>query len=122
MRKSNPFLRRVTYGMIGGVVGTMAMEQIASVMYRFEKAEKRQQEEAIRKESPYDTMARRIATGVLHVQLGDEDVVIFGQILHWGYGIAWGAVYGLVARAFPRFAEPRGCPLGWHSRSSAMKR
>ena len=40
------------------------MEQMASVMYRFERPEKKQREDAIRKEPPYDIMARRIANEV----------------------------------------------------------
>jgi len=97
--------------MIGGMAGTMVLEQITSVMYRFEKPEKRQQQEAIRKESPYDTMARRLAN-VLHVRLGDEDVMIFGQVLHWGCGIAWGAIYGLVRARIPALRRAAGLPFG----------
>lgn len=37
---------------------------------------------------------------------------MFGQVLHWGYGTAWGALYGVVRRGIPLLSSAAGLPFG----------
>ncbi len=104
-------IRDAVHGTVAGIVGTVVMEQAANLLYRFEKPEKKKQEEEIRHESPYDTMARRITEDLLKVKLADEDRAILGQLLHWGYGAGWGALYGLVRRRVPLLRAAAGVPF-----------
>lgn len=108
----NPILRDAVHGTVAGIVGTVVMEQAGALLYRFEKPEKKKQEEAIRKESPYDTMARRITEDLLHIKLGDEDRAMLGQLLHWGYGAGWGALYGVLRNRLPALRAVAGVPFG----------
>ena len=110
--KQHEIVRQLTYGMVGGAIGTIVMEQLATLIYRFEDPKKKKQEEEIRKESPYDTMARRIANDILRVHLSDEDIRLLGQLLHWGYGIGWGAIYGLMRDRIPAVRKAAGLPFG----------
>jgi hypothetical protein len=49
---------------------------------------------------PTQRLAERVATGVLEKPLQDDAREIAAQGIHWGYGAAWGVVYGLVQGTF----------------------
>lgn len=108
----NQILRDAVHGTVAGIVGTVVMDQAGTLLYRFEKPEKKKQEEAIRTESPYDTMARRISEDLLRIKLGDRDRTMLGQLLHWGYGAGWGALYGVLRNRAPVLRAGAGAPFG----------
>jgi hypothetical protein len=41
-------------------------------------------------------VAKRIAEGVFHRELPANKIDLATNIMHWGYGTTWGALYGLV--------------------------
>lgn len=47
-------------------------------------------------ERPTQLLAEKVARGTLRTSLTDETQQAAGQAIHWSYGAAWGAVYGLV--------------------------
>lgn len=108
----NTLIRDMTHGAVAGIVGTVVMGEASSLLYRFEAPEKKQQEEEIRNEPPYQTMARRITRDLLNLQLSDEDLALAGQALHWGYGATWGALYGVLRRRVPLLGAAAGAPFG----------
>lgn len=111
MRRDNQLLQDITYGAVAGMVGTVFMEQASALLYRFEAPRKKQQEEEIRDEPPYQTMARRITRDLGEVELGDEDLALLGQALHWGYGATWGVLYGVLRRRVPLLRSAAGAPF-----------
>ena len=99
------------YGALGGIAGTIALERVTTWMYGFEDEEKRKLEERIRPEAPFTTLARRIAVSVTGEPPSDNALSKLSMGVHWGYGIAWGALYGaLHDRVQPavRFAPKSG--------------
>jgi uncharacterized membrane protein YagU involved in acid resistance len=111
-RKNNGrLLRDITYGMVGGLLGTLVMEQVASLMYKFESEEKKQKEESLRPEAPFDVMARRLA-GAIAIELSDESNAKLGQAIHWGTGIGFGGLYGALHDRVPPLSKVEGLPYG----------
>lgn len=100
------------YGMIGGVLGTMAMEKIAGMLYKVESEEKKKIEESLRKEPPYEVMARRISENIFGIELSDDNKSRFGRVIHWGYGITWGGLYGVLHDRVPALSKAAGLPFG----------
>lgn len=72
------------YGAIGGIVGTLVMEQVTSFLYKFESDQKKKKEESLRTEPPPQVMARRITENVLHLKVSDETMSKLGNAVHWG--------------------------------------
>lgn len=105
-------VKDLLYGAIGGIVGTLIMEQVTSFMYKFESDEKKKKEESLRTEPPPQVMARRITENVLHVKVSDETMSKLGNSVHWGYGMAWGALYGALRERVPTLSKAAGLPFG----------
>ncbi|MGH9074509.1 MAG: hypothetical protein ACRDZQ_10390 [Acidimicrobiales bacterium] len=47
-------------------------------------------------------VGRRLVEGLFQVELPDGVAGVTNDVMHWGYGLAWGAAYGLVAGSLPR--------------------
>jgi len=100
------------YGAIGGIVGTLVMEQVANGLYKFEADEKKKIEEQIRPEPPFMTLARRLAANGADGPPSEKNVQRLGQAIHWGYGIGWGALYGALHDRVPALSRAAGLPFG----------
>ncbi|MGH9339039.1 MAG: hypothetical protein ACRD1R_05510 [Acidobacteriota bacterium] len=106
-------LRDIVYGMIGGLVGTLVMEQVSTFIYKFESDDKKRREEDLQKEPVPLAMVRRISEDVIGVELTEETCSSLGQAVHWGYGMAWGGLYGALHDRMPAFSKARGAPFGF---------
>lgn len=104
-------LRDAAYGAVGGVVGTLLMSPVTTALYRRESPEKKQREEKLRAEPPFETLAGRLIAlvGVEPTQARKENV---GTVVHWAYGMAWGALYGVCRNRFRAFSRFFGVPFG----------
>lgn len=51
-------------------------------------------------------VARRVLGGVFHKEVSPEAIPLLTHATHWGYGTAWGALFGLIQGSRP------GRPLG----------
>ncbi|MGQ0601384.1 MAG: hypothetical protein ACT4QE_06765 [Anaerolineales bacterium] len=49
-----------------------------------------------KREEPTEKLAARVAKDVLDTPIDQKTKQVAGQAIHWGYGAAWGAVYGVV--------------------------
>jgi len=85
------FIRDSVCGAIGGLVATAVMSLAASALYRFEREEKKKQEEK---------------------EVSDETFSIVGEALHWFYGAGWGATYGVTRTRLPIARAAGGLPFG----------
>ncbi len=46
-------------------------------------------------EEPTAKLAGKVAGGVFETEIGERKKQVAGQAIHWGYGAAWGAFYGI---------------------------
>ncbi len=51
---------------------------------------------ASQQEEPTAKLAEKVAEGVLETPIEEDTKRVAGQAIHWGYGAAWGAFYGIV--------------------------
>jgi len=49
---------------------------------------------------PTEKLAEKVTTGVLDRPIEEETRRVAGQAVRWGYGAAWGALYGLLQGSF----------------------
>ena len=100
-RCSSP-LRSVVRGALAGVVGTAAMDLAQYLRYRSGGGEEDllhyefSSVESFDKAPAPAQIAKRLAEGLLQTKLSDEKVNLANNLMHWGYGTAWGAALGLV--------------------------
>ena len=47
-------------------------------------------------DSPPEALAERVAEGVAEQPMGPQAKATAGQVMHWGYGAAWGAYYAVI--------------------------
>ncbi|HXG93028.1 MAG TPA: DUF1440 domain-containing protein [Blastocatellia bacterium] len=111
-RNGNGLLKDIAYGMIGGAIGTLVLERVANLMYKFESEEKKKKEEHLRKEVPPEALARRISEDVLGIEISSETKSKLGQAIHWGTGIAFGGLYGVLHDRVPTLSKAAGLPFG----------
>src|SRR5262249_22676739 len=112
MAKNKHLLRDIAFGMIGGAVGTLVLDQVASLMYKFEDEEKKKLEESLRKEGPAEVMARRISEDVLGIELSNETKSRLGKVIHCSVGIGVGGLYGALHDRVPALSKAAGLPYG----------
>jgi hypothetical protein len=52
-------------------------------------------------------VAKRILEPLLRRSLSADLIPLLTQLMHWSYGISWGAVYGLLEASLPRRSQMR---------------
>jgi hypothetical protein len=98
-------------GALAGIAGTLAMSPVTSWLYRRESAATRRREEAIRTEPPFQTLAARVVETV-GLEPTQRRKQVVASLLHWGYGMAWGALYVVGRCRWPTLGYGFGLPFG----------
>ncbi len=57
-------------------------------------------------------VARRISEGVFHHEVSPDKIPVLMHAMHWGYGTAWGAVYGMLQGTFGEGSVRQGIAFG----------
>lgn len=57
-------------------------------------------------------VAKRVGEGVFMRDVSTDLIPLLTNVMHWGYGTGWGAVYGLVADTLGRSRVPDGLLFG----------
>jgi hypothetical protein len=106
MPYENSPLAAVAKGAVAGLVGTAvltsAMPRTLATLRTYDLVPPEApvppttEEAAEKMEQPPRKLTERVATGVLETDLSDETERAAGQAIHWGYGAAWGAFFGLM--------------------------
>ena len=104
-------LKDVLIGGIAGVAGTMAMPVVTKFMYKYESKEKKELEEKLRPEPPFKVMTKKIVNGV-NAHPSKNTIKMLSMGMHWGYGVAWGALYGALRKKYPALSKFGGAPFG----------
>jgi|SRR5579883_2007840 len=101
-------------GAAAGVLGALAMTPVTRLMYRFERRDWKEREDAARGgESTFEAAARKLA-GAFGVTLDTRGKRRLGTVLHYAAGFGWGALYGgLLGLAPRRRGFGFGVPFGF---------
>jgi hypothetical protein len=111
-------LGAVVGGFLAGAVGTVALDTYQYLRYRkgggtdsplaweFPPVENWDQAPAP------GQVARRVIEGFTQKPLPDQSASLISTIMHWGYGSANGAAYGVVAGSLRRPTPETGLPFG----------
>lgn len=104
-------LKDVLIGGIAGVAGTMAMPMVTKFIYKYESQEKKELEEKLRPEPPFKTMTKKMV-GAVNANPSKDTLQKLSMGMHWGYGVAWGALYGILRKKYPALSKFGGAPFG----------
>jgi hypothetical protein len=82
-------------GLMGTVVLTAAIKY-APTLLRELGIDAPEPPAAAKRAKPVERLAGKVAKGVFDKQLDKEGKEAGGQVLHWTYGLGWGAYYGFM--------------------------
>jgi hypothetical protein len=100
-------------GAVAGAVATWVMDLVTTGLYEAQSAEVNAREEAARpggRSSVGNLIARM--EEVTGIELDDRQRDILGQVVHYGLGVAPGAVYGVLRGRLPLVGAGRGLLYG----------
>jgi len=112
-------LGAVGRGLVAGVAGTVVMTIAQEASARLQSSGGGQ--DAGDSETPQDPwdqasvpakLARRVIEGVFQRQVSAAHIPLLTNGMHWGYGTAWGGVYGLLHGGSPGPPLRRGALFG----------
>ncbi len=100
----NRRLKNALFGLIGGAVGTFAIDQAIAGLKKLQSSEDKRLEKRLTPKQPTDALAERV--------VGEDKKDVASQTIHWGYGIFWGGVYGFLRQEYPAIAKAFALPFG----------
>lgn len=109
-------LEAVARGLAAGVAGTAAMTGWQALSARLwssdEEASAGAPDDPWAQASVPARLGRRVIEGVFEREVPPDKIGVLTNVMHWGYGTAWGAIYGLIEGSSPRHATRRGLAFG----------
>ena len=106
-------------GLVSGAIGTAAMDMFLFSRYRRGGGERRISEwESSAGLTSWEGapapahVGKRIVEGLFDLRLPPTRARLVNNVMHWGYGIANGGLYGLVAGSLPERRIRYGLPFG----------
>jgi hypothetical protein len=94
MASEGSLLRDIVKGAVAGAVATWVMGRVTRYMYEYEGEEERRQEDDARGGETAFASAAGKGAELMGADLSKPQLEKAGAALHWGLGIAAGAVYG----------------------------
>ncbi|HVV49785.1 MAG TPA: hypothetical protein VHO06_09010, partial [Polyangia bacterium] len=91
-------------GLVSGLAASWIMEKAQTPLGKLGGARTKAREEAASSDEPATHKAAQALVRPAGIALGERQKAKGGVAVHYAYGAAWGAVYGLVA---PRVPLPR---------------
>jgi hypothetical protein len=115
MQTSTTPLGAVLRGLVAGAVGTIAMDSLWYARYRRGGGESRFVDwefstglDSWENAPAPAQVGKRLAEGFLQRELPAKRAALTSNIMHWGYGIAWGGLCGIVAGSMASTRRARG--------------
>jgi hypothetical protein len=109
----------VARGLVAGAVGTATMDLLQFARYKLGGGEERllawEFSAGLKdwEQAPAPAhVGRRVVEGVFQRQLPPERAALTNNLVHWGYGIAWGGLFGLVEGSVPSPKVGHGLAFG----------
>src|SRR3954454_21921686 len=96
-RATQTLLADVAIGCVSGLVATKVYGLVQEALYRPMPRDVKRQEEKVRPGPSSQVAASRMAES-LGCPLDEQERELAGRTLHYGVGIGWGPVYGLLRR------------------------
>jgi hypothetical protein len=90
------------HGFGAGAVGVAGLDLVQLWRYRRDGGDRRTVDWELSRgltweEAPAPAqVGRRVAEGIFNVELADRWAPLTNNVAHWGYGIAWGGLFGLM--------------------------
>jgi hypothetical protein len=117
MRKKWSLIGAAKLGLAAGLVGTTAMTALQEVMARRRRA--RMPAGPVMPETdPWShapapaQLAQRVMADITGREIPPDRIPVYTNVMHWGYGIAMGAAYGLAQRWLRGRASIQGPAFG----------
>ena len=112
-------LGAVVRGLVAGAVGTAAMDLLLFARYRhgggttpFAKWEFSSGITSWEEAPAPAHVGKRLVEGLFQTELPAHDAPLVNNLTHWGFGIASGAGYGLIAGSLPKAPAVYGLAFG----------
>jgi hypothetical protein len=119
-------LAAITRGLVAGAIGTafmtVAQELSAKLMAAGDDGDEQPEQQAQASEAePQDPweqasvparLAKRIIEGVFEQEVPPQRIGLLTHAMHWGYGTAWGAAYGVLQGSRPGRSVRQGVLFG----------
>lgn len=112
--------QRVLTGLGAGLIGTAAMTAWQELSAKLQSSgdEDNSTEDDSGRQDPWEgapapaQVGRKLWKGAFGRDVPDNRIGVLTNVMHWGYGISWGPLYGLTQRASSRSALSRGALFG----------
>jgi Protein of unknown function (DUF1440) len=112
-------LGAIVRGLAAGVMGTAAMDALLFARFRHGGGETPFADWELSKGiDSWDAapapahVGKRLVEGLFQIELPAKYVPLVNNVMHWGYGIANAAQYGIVAGSLPERRIRHGLPFG----------
>ena len=106
-KKQNGLLHDMAVGAAAGFVGTVAISGAIGLIQKVTGTNPMPEKE----ESGTEILAERVHH-MVRAEPSDKSKGVLAQMIHWGYGTAWGAVYGALRNRVPGLSWGMGIPFG----------
>ena len=107
MRRLTP-VQALVRGAVAGAAGIVAMDCVGYARYRSTGGDQQPLQWEFGGPSTWDAVAapaqvgRRLYEGYLQRPLDERWARLTNNVMHWGYGIGWGTLFGVVAASVAR--------------------
>jgi uncharacterized membrane protein YagU involved in acid resistance len=99
-------------GAVAGAAGSWLMSPVQKAITKKLPEQAKAREEAVSPKENAPTKVGRVAAETVGVEVPEEQRPKLGQVVHFAYGTAWGAAYGLLRHRFPRLPRASGLLFG----------
>ena len=102
----------IAIGAIAGLAGTIVMTQFQNAVSSLAKPENNNEDEKDSGDNATIKTAQTVTQLVTGHNIPQEEKALAGQIVHYSFGTAMGAVYGAVSEIEPSSSAGMGLPFG----------
>lgn len=111
--KNKCLIRDIAMGLVAGAVATFVMDQVSTWDYTLEDTKVKEAEEKMRGgEYPPEVLAKRVAEATTGSVPNKEAIEKLAMGIHWGYGILWGGLFGVLRNRVPVIGSAAGLTYG----------